>query len=540
MSGDAKNGKHAKNVTRATRIIKTEAGGECTDNQIEISTEHSVGGNGLAPMSSIRRLARNINRQLSRRQSSLQEALPETYPGWAALLATLSAAAVGYEIRLQKRLTGPPLVFGQCQTSPRLSEIYARLTASPSAILRRDIQPSLFVGTRASVASTFAYLLPGPSRLDSHPRFREILTMPADGAKVAIDWELPPSRGNRDRPLSIEESAVRNGPIKVPVVVILHGINNHANFGYIRSLMRVCTDKGWIAAGLNFRGCGGLPLATPRGYNGAYTGDLRAVVQTISGRLAPDAPLLLVGNSLGANLVAKYLGEEGLSNTLPPCVIGGVTLGNPMRMNAGTMDPALSSLLALGAKKTLLENWPSMKHMTNSSFRGAVKGALLGYSLADFDSSLAPLYVRNDPIFPYALRLGFQDGEAYWKDASSYRFLPFVSVPLLQIIAGDDFLVYHPFTSKVNHAITNPNVMVVETKCGGHLGWQESQLDVNAWGVGTSWADVATVDFLQAVMDTHTIAAKKSANGKASVHDGNALYNRMDATDEAVRLRSRL
>ncbi|KAI2498032.1 alpha/beta hydrolase [Fragilaria crotonensis] len=78
--------------------------------------------------------------------------------------------------------------------------------------------------------------------------------------------------------------------------------------------MRACTDRGWAAVGVNFRGCGGVPLATPRGYTGAYTGDMRGVVQILSGRLekTPQYRIFLVGNSLGANLVAKYLGEEGL------------------------------------------------------------------------------------------------------------------------------------------------------------------------------------------------------------------------------------
>jgi predicted alpha/beta-fold hydrolase len=59
------------------------------------------------------------------------------------------------------------------------------------------------------------------------------------------------------------------GPIDLPVVLILHGINNNASFGYVKSLMRTCTNRGWLAVGMNFRGCGGVPLATPRAYNGA-------------------------------------------------------------------------------------------------------------------------------------------------------------------------------------------------------------------------------------------------------------------------------
>jgi predicted alpha/beta-fold hydrolase len=78
----------------------------------------------------------------------------------------------------------------------------------------------------------------------------------------------------------------------------------------------------------------------------------------------------------------------------------------------------------------------------------------------------------------------------------------FVSVPLLQLIASDDFLVYHAFKGKLAYSLANPNVMIVESKCGGHLGWQESPPDRNVYGAA-SWADAATTDFIAAVLDSY-------------------------------------
>jgi hypothetical protein len=50
--------------------------------------------------------------------------------------------------------------------------------------------------------------------------------MPQDGAVIALDWELPPS----DHPDQIKTLA-RMGPLEKHIVLILHGINNDANFG---------------------------------------------------------------------------------------------------------------------------------------------------------------------------------------------------------------------------------------------------------------------------------------------------------------------
>ena len=77
------------------------------------------------------------------------------------------------------------------------------------------------------------------------------MIMPQDGERIAIDWELPQNSS------LLTMDNILSGPIQTTVVIILHGINNDASFGYIRSAMRSCTDRGWAAAGVNMRGCGG-------------------------------------------------------------------------------------------------------------------------------------------------------------------------------------------------------------------------------------------------------------------------------------------
>ena len=121
------------------------------------------------------------------------------------------------------------------------------------------------------MSSAAAYLLGGPPDSDLHVRFREQMHIPVDGAVIAVEWELP----FLDNSAATEEERKREilvGTIRQPVVLVLHGLNNHADFGYVRSMMRTCVARGWVAAGMNMRGCGGADFKTPRGYNGAYTG----------------------------------------------------------------------------------------------------------------------------------------------------------------------------------------------------------------------------------------------------------------------------
>lgn len=449
-----------------------------------------------------RRLSDGVSRELMRRSSSVQENLPKTPSGWAIFLSSVATAVLGYEVRLQSSLTCPPLVFGQTEEGP-LKPIYDRLTRTPEAILARDIQPSLFVGTRSVLTSTAAYAMGGPPSTEEHVRFRQLLTMRQDGATIALDWELPPpdihSKSANER-----KEQVLNGPIQQPVVLILHGINNDSSFGYVRSLMRECSNRGWIAVGMNFRGCGGAPVTTPRGYTGAYTGDIRGVVQSISARLDDNVPIFLVGNSLGANLITKYLGEEGLSGTLPKCVAGGISLGNPLQIHSKNIAFPWGHMLSLGARKGVLENLRTFLPMMKSlQYRTAVRRALLSSSIGEFDEAMAPIFIRNEPTHPFSFKIGYKDGEAYWHDASSYRVIGHVPVPLLLLTSQDDFLVYKGSTAKMTYSLSNPNVMVVKTKCGGHLGWHESPPNTgNMFGFGTSWADTATADFIEAILDS--------------------------------------
>ena len=476
--------------------------------------------NGNSKTSSLRRMSRQLS-------VKLEPVKPETPLGWTAFLSTMASLAFIHEVKLQKRLTCPPLVY--TQETPYMDLLQKMLSKGSKdglSILTRNIQPSLFVGTRSVISSTAAYASHNSSKksnpLEEHLFFREIVTMDGDGAKLALDWELPvesyPSSVNIRLAQSQRIANIKYGPINRPVVIILHGINNDVSFGYMRSLMRSCTDRGWIACGFNFRGCGNVEMTTPRGYNAGYTGDLRNVVYKIRSRLEDmdDTPIFIVGNSLGANVITKYLGEEGYCGTLPKCVKGGVSLGNPLHIHSGNLSFPWNILLGMGVKKTFAENWKSISSMSKCfHFKKAVMEALLSKTIGQLDDAMSPFLIRNETQYPFSTKLGFVDGEDYWHDASSNRYIQHLSVPMMILSSQDDFLVADPALRSLSRCLSNPNVLVVKTKCGGHLGWQEAPPS-GKFGIGKSWADTAMADFFSSVLETNKISkASKMAEEKA-------------------------
>ncbi|VEU37925.1 unnamed protein product [Pseudo-nitzschia multistriata] len=508
-----------------------------TKNTLQLSREFVRNINCNKRSRSVRRFSKRLSKQLSRsmdrRRSSIKESLPDTPQGWVVFLSAVASAILAYEVRLQFSLTKPPATFCQLPSGSYVEKIYEQLTGKASSslvggkgkdsritnILSKPIQPSLFVGTRGMIASTAAYLQGGPSSSrQNFVRFREIFIMSQDGAQVAVDWEF---KGAQKQTANVEgeknasksevntsQQEILNGIIRRPVVIILHGINNDSSFGYMKSLSSSFCNRGYVSASVNFRGCGGHRLKTPRGYNAAYTGDLRSLVRQISVRLAENVSIFIVGNSLGANIMTKYLGEEGMAGTLPSCVSGGASLGNPLLIDSKIVRFPFNVLMALGVKKIYLENWKAVRALNDARSKEIHKKGFLAPTIAALDNAVAPALIRNNPMYPFEAKIGYETGEEYWFDASSYRYIRHISVPFLNITAEDDFIVSKPSRNKLGFCLANPNVMNVETRCGGHLGWQEAPPD-GLFG-GSSWADTATSDFFDAILNIK----RESSSGK--------------------------
>jgi predicted alpha/beta-fold hydrolase len=68
--------------------------------------------------------------------------------------------------------------------------------------------------------------------------------------------------------------------------------------------------KGWRTLVANHRGLGGVSITSDRLYNAGWTEDLRTIIHYVHEKY-PRAPLFTIGTSIGANILVKYLGEEG-------------------------------------------------------------------------------------------------------------------------------------------------------------------------------------------------------------------------------------
>eukprot|EP00534_Pseudo-nitzschia_fraudulenta_P019306 CAMPEP_0201274440 /NCGR_PEP_ID=MMETSP0853-20130426/48965_1 /ASSEMBLY_ACC=CAM_ASM_000640 /TAXON_ID=183588 /ORGANISM="Pseudo-nitzschia fraudulenta, Strain WWA7" /LENGTH=256 /DNA_ID=CAMNT_0047581817 /DNA_START=87 /DNA_END=857 /DNA_ORIENTATION=+ len=228
--------------------------------------------------------------------------------------------------------------------------------------------------------------------------------------------------------------------------------------------------------------------------------------------------------------MTKYLGEEGLAGTLPGCVSGAASLGNPLLIDSGVVKFPINILMALGVKKIFLENIRKIHQMNDKHSLEILRHGFLAPTIARFDNAIAPLMIRNNPYHPFETKIGYENGEDYWFDSSSYRYIRHVSVPFLNVTAQDDFLVSNPSRNKLGFCLANPNVMIVETRCGGHLGWQETPPD-SAFGA-CSWADTATSDFFDAILKVNSSVSNSVKSLNQRNHPmGKSYFEKTDSSD---------
>ncbi|KAJ2484389.1 hypothetical protein EV174_002470 [Coemansia sp. RSA 2320] len=275
---------------------------------------------------------------------------------------------------------------------------------------------------------------------------REILQF-SDGGKAAVDWALP------------RQDAAPGSPL----IVLVPGITGGSYDYYARSLISRISQEpfGYQVVVLHSRGCNGVDLITPKSFHAGMTEDLREFVVHLAKR-RPDSPLVGVGFSLGANILTKYIGEEGASCRF----VAAVSVGNPFDIETIT-----SAMCA----PTMRNRYLYAAALTRSliAFFISNKGVIMGGEVA-FDAEKI-MSSRNLKEFneEYTTKaFGYTSITALNESSSSVRYLKDIQVPMLFINALNDPMCCRR-TVPFDEIASNPNLMLACTRYGGHLAYFE-------------------------------------------------------------------
>jgi predicted alpha/beta-fold hydrolase len=294
-----------------------------------------------------------------------------------------------------------------------------------------DFSPLPLLGN-AHVQTLLGSLLPGPGL--AHPTQEHQVDLP-DGDRLMLHDSVPDSWKPGDR-----------------ITLLVHGLGGSHRSRHIQRLARELLPAGLRVVRVDLRGCGrGLPLAR-RCYHGGCSDDVRAALATIQS-WSPTSPVILVGVSLGGNIVLKLAGEAGKHPM--PNLEGVAALAPPID---------LVRCCALLAK-------PSCRLYERYFLRDLIREVRLR---RDHFPDLPPLtFPRRmtirlfDELYTAPL-WGFADALDYYRRASALPLLSSIEVPTLILTARDDpFIAVEPFEE-----VTLPyHVQIRILNHGGHLGF---------------------------------------------------------------------
>lgn len=249
-----------------------------------------------------------------------------------------------------------------------------------------------------------------------------------------------------------------------PIVLLAHGMGGCSESGYMRRIAARLWRRGFGVFMMNQRGSGpGLGLSETL-WNGGASEDMGLMVKAIV-KLYPKRPLLIVGFSLSANVLLKYLGE---GRTIPENVHSAFAVNPPIDLKiasqmlsrgngAGIFNRYYIRLLRRQCQ-ALAECYPEALQP-----QGKFK------TIWDFDT------VYTAPAG------GFQNVEEYYRKSSSNQFVGAIEVPTKILCARDDPFIPPAVFDGIRK---NGYVSTLFPDRGGHMGYLTSQptpLGDNRW-----------------------------------------------------------
>ena len=261
--------------------------------------------------------------------------------------------------------------------------------------------------------------------------------------------ELPLGDGSGDTLMGTLQHP--EAPERRPLVVLVHGLGGNEESHYMCNSAAFWLHRGHPVLRLNQRGAGPSRKLCRFEYHAGRSEDLRAALRQLDAELT-GAGLLLVGYSIGGNVLLKFLAEYG----------GEFPLRAAASVSA-PIDLAAASERMLARRNSFYQWW---------LLRGLKRQSLEGRQIDERERQ-AIVRARNllefDDTF-VAPRNGFSGALEYYDACRALRFLPEIRVPTLVIHALDDpWIPPDAYTSFAWR--DNPHLVPLLSPGGGHVGF---------------------------------------------------------------------
>ncbi|MEM9835798.1 MAG: alpha/beta fold hydrolase [Bacteroidota bacterium] len=346
-----------------------------------------------------------------------------------------------------------------------------------------ELQPPLlqFTGHLQTVLPAFRQI--------NVPYQRERITTP-DGDFLDLDWLKKPSY---DR-----------------LVILCHGLEGNSERPYISGAARYFFARNWDVLAWMCRSCSGEMNRTPRLYSHGQSEDVATVVEHAD-RTGKYRQIVLIGYSMGGNLVLKYLGVA--AGTQPASVTHGIAFSAPCRiehsvdaleqranwlykrkfyvnLHAKIMHKAAQFPEQVGqalgvAQERLIRQEPDLWRRLQSSKRPdssepqPAEWAPKNRFVAIFERNTMPAWRTFDELYSAPLN-GFETAEDFYHYASAANFMTGTTVPVLLVNAQNDPII-PPECTPWDLLDQNALLHIEQPKRGGHVGFMMRHEKRHTW-----------------------------------------------------------
>ncbi|KAB5529960.1 hypothetical protein DKX38_020041 [Salix brachista] len=366
--------------------------------------------------------------------------------------------------------------------------------------------------------------------------YRRQLFHTSDGGTIALDWLMNADVSGGAFHINGASLPMNNSISQdetTPIVIVVPGLASsstshklsldcaqklasvagHPSTNYLKNLAFNMAKHRWNVVVSNHRGLGGVSITSDCFYNAGWTEDLRAVANYLHDKY-PKAPLFAIGTSIGANILVKYLGEDGEGTP----IAGAVAVCNPWDLLIGDRF-ICRGLLQRIYDKALTIGLQGYAHLHEPLYT----------RLANWEGIKTARCIRDYDNYATCPVGKFETVDTYYRRCSSAAYVGNVSVPLLCISALDD-----PVCTREaipwDECRANPNIVLATPQHGGHLAFFEGLT------ASTSWWIRAVDEFLDVLRSSPYIhVQKKQTSGQLSALDSSIdQYPRLHGAEDGI------
>lgn len=258
------------------------------------------------------------------------------------------------------------------------------------------------------------------------------------------------------------------------LTIICHGLEGSASRPYIKGMAKTFGNNGFDILAINYRGCSGEMNRLKRFYHSGATEDIKLVVDhsVNEGRYEN---IVMIGFSMGGNLVLKYLGETG--SDLPKEISKAIVFSVPLLLEKSSLK--LEKPYNYFYKKRFLKHLREKVYLKDAVFPDfyPVEELKTITTLFEFDELItAPIH-------------GFKSASDYYTRSSSMFYLEEIQIPVKVVNSyNDTFIAKECF--EVSHLNKKRNITFSFQEKGGHCGFASFGQD------GLYWSELLALKYL--------------------------------------------